>query len=120
MLRSLETQVRAHGLSLGQFDVLTHVARSEGLNQQELAGQLLVTKGNISHLVDRLEASGLVERRQGRGRACHLYATDAGLALLAAIIPAHDALIGDLLASLETDRLAELHETLRSLDRALE
>lgn len=120
IVRTLEAQVREHGLTLGQFDVLMHVARSEGLNQQELAGQLLVTKGNVSHLVDRLEGAGLVERRAGRGRACHLYPTGDGRALLAAIIPPHDALIGEMLASVPTERLADLHAALRDLDLALE
>lgn len=118
--RRTESQVRTQGLTLGQFDVLTHAARTEGLTQQEMAGQLLVTRGNISHLVDRLEGSGLVERRSGRGRACHLSPTAAGSALLAEIIPPHEAIIVDLFAASPTDRLADLHETLRELDRALE
>jgi len=120
LVRTLEAQVKEHGITLGQFDVLTHVVRREGLNQQELAGELLVTKGNISHLVDRLEGAGLVERRRGRGRACHLYPTAAGAALREAVIPPHNALIAAMFASLPADRLAALHETLRDLDRALE
>jgi DNA-binding MarR family transcriptional regulator len=119
MIRVLETQVKAHGISLAQFDVLTHVARSEGLKQQEVADQLLVTKGNISHLVDRLERSGLIERRSGRGRAYYLYPTAAGRELLATIIPPHNALIATMLASLDTERLVALHTTLRDLDLAL-
>ena len=120
MIRALENQVKAHGITLGQFDVLTHVARSEGLNQRELADQLLVTKGNISHLVDRLERAGLVERRSGRGRSCYLYPTQAGRKLLEEIIPPHNALIVEMLSSVETNRLGALHATLRDLDLALE
>lgn len=119
-VRAMETQVRGHGLTLGQFDVLTHVARSEGMSQRELADQLLVTKGNVSHLLDRLEGAGLVERRAGRGRVCHLYPTEAGRALLAAIIPPHDDLIVELFAGVPAERLTALHETLRDLDRAYE
>ncbi len=120
MIRVLESQVKAHGITLGQFDVLTHIARSEGLNQQELAHQLLVTKGNISHLVDRLERAGLVERRATRGRANYLYSTAAGRELLATIIPPHNETIVAMLASLEAQRLISLHETLRDLDFALD
>ena len=35
-------------------ETLGRDARSEGLNQRELGDELLVTKGNVSHLVDRL------------------------------------------------------------------
>ena len=68
MVRVLEAQVREHGLSPVKFDVLTHAARTAGLNQQELANQLLVTKGNVSHLVDCFERAGLIERRAGNVR----------------------------------------------------
>ncbi|MDQ3512470.1 MAG: MarR family transcriptional regulator [Chloroflexota bacterium] len=120
MVRALSSQVREHGLTLGQFDVLIHVVRSEGLNQQELADQLLVTKGNVSHLVNRLERSGHIERRSGRGRSCHLYPTPAGRDLLAAIVPRHFEVIEDMLSSLSTDQLVNMHQTLRDLDHALE
>ena len=116
VFRALDAQIQEHGLTIGQFDVLTHVARSEGLNQQTLANELLVTKGNVSHLVNRLEAAGLVERRTARGRAYYLYPTDAGRELLARIIPPHNALIEDLFRSVPDDRLATLHQTLRDLD----
>jgi DNA-binding MarR family transcriptional regulator len=120
MLRLLESQVKAHGLTLGQFDVLTHIARTEGLNQQELADQLLVTKGNISHLVDRLECAGLVERRTTRGRANHLYSTAAGRDVLVKIIPPHNAAIMAMFSCVSDDALVSLHTTLRDLDLQLE
>ena len=62
----------------------------------------------------------MVERRTARGRACYLYPTAAGRALLAAIIPPHNALIEARFASVPAERLVALHETLRDLDRALE
>lgn len=118
MSRVLETQVRRHGLTLGQFDVLTHVAMREGQTQQQLANELLVTKGNISHLVDRLEAAGLVERRDGHGRVRLLHLTPAGTALLGRVIPPHETLIAGLLASLVDQDLITLHTLLRGLDLA--
>jgi DNA-binding MarR family transcriptional regulator len=51
------------GLSIPQCDVLTTLTEREGVSQQELAKHLYVTKGNISGLIDRLEAAALVERR---------------------------------------------------------
>src|SRR3712207_8018674 len=53
--------------SNAQFDVLAHVGAAEGITQQQLADSLLVTKGNIAQLLDRMQKRGLIERRpQGR------------------------------------------------------
>src|SRR5579864_7785341 len=61
-------RLRAWDLSVAQFDALAQIRAAEGLMQQELADRLLVTKGNISQLIDRLAARGLI-RRQQEGRA---------------------------------------------------
>src|SRR5687768_11498667 len=91
--RAME-QIRQHGLSYGQFDVLAHVGAAPGISQQRLADSLLVTKGNASQLLDKMEASGLLERRQD-GRANHVFLTDKGAALYAAVVPEHEALIAE-------------------------
>src|SRR5437763_1327051 len=64
--------MRPHGLSVAQFDVLAHVGAAPGITQRELAESLLVTKGNVCQLLDRMESSGLLTRRQ-QGRANQLY-----------------------------------------------
>jgi DNA-binding MarR family transcriptional regulator len=58
------SKLRAVGLSLPQCDILTILSVEEGISQQDLAEKLYVTKGNISGLIDRLEAAGLVERHK--------------------------------------------------------
>jgi hypothetical protein len=47
-------ELKAVGLSIPQFDLLSTLTEREGVTQQELAGRLYVTKGNVSGLVDRL------------------------------------------------------------------
>ncbi|MFI5272222.1 MAG: MarR family winged helix-turn-helix transcriptional regulator [Ktedonobacterales bacterium] len=116
---ALVAQLRAHGLSLAQFDVLIQTGRHEGLTQQELADRLLVTKGNVCQLLDRMEDAGLLERRQ-EGRANRLALTDAGRRLYAEIVPEHEAEIARLLAPLARDEQRQLAALLRKLDSALE
>lgn len=73
---SMAERLRAVDLSVPQCDVLTTLTENEGVSQQDLAERLYVTKGNISGLVDRLAAAGLVERRDlpsdRRSHAIHL------------------------------------------------
>jgi DNA-binding MarR family transcriptional regulator len=67
MRLAIDNRLKTLGLSGPQCDVLTTLTEQEGLNQQELAERLYVTKGNISGLIDRLAAAGLVERRSIKG-----------------------------------------------------
>ena len=76
---AIAERLRGVDLSVPQCDVLTTLTEHEGVSQQDLAERLYVTKGNISGLVDRLAAAGLVERRDlpsdRRSHAIHLTAS---------------------------------------------
>lgn len=55
-------RLRAIGLSIPQFDLLSTLTEQDGITQQQLAERLYVTKGNVSGLVNRLAEQGLVKR----------------------------------------------------------
>jgi DNA-binding MarR family transcriptional regulator len=105
-------------LNTAHFDILAKVGAADGMTQQELAAALLVTKGNISQLLGKLEQEGLVMRRQ-EGRANCLSLTEQGHALYAVVVPRQEALIADLLAPLSRDEQHELLRLLRKLDHSL-
>src|ERR671920_716915 len=73
---AIARELKALGLSIPQFDLLSTLTEREGSSQQELAERLYVTKGNVSGLVDRMVEAGLVERRaipgDRRSNALHL------------------------------------------------
>lgn len=59
----LEAAVEPHDLSLAKFGLLARLASSgEPLSLRELAERCACVKSNITQLVDRLEAEGLVAR----------------------------------------------------------
>ena len=80
---SITALVREIGLSVPQCDVLTTLTEREGISQQDLAARLYVTKGNISGLIDRLEAAKLIERRsiEGDRRSHAIFLTPQGRTL---------------------------------------
>src|SRR5688572_1904405 len=90
---------RSQGLNAAQFDILAHIGAAPGMTQQQLADALLVTKGNISQLLGKMEHEGLVARRQEGHTNC-LSLTDQGQALFALVVPQQEALIAELLAPL--------------------
>jgi DNA-binding MarR family transcriptional regulator len=114
----LVAQLRARDVSLAQFDMLTQVNASEGLTQQELADRLLVTKGNICQLLDRMEDADLLVRRQD-GRANRIYLTAGGRRLAQEVLPEHESLIASLLSALTSDEQRQLRVLLRTLDHSL-
>src|SRR5919107_2418607 len=99
---AIARELKALGLSIPQFDLLSTLTEREGVSQQELAQRLYVTKGNVSGLVDRLVEAGLVERRAlpGDRRSNALYLTDKGRDLAERGIAAQRAYVTRTLGSL--------------------
>lgn len=126
---AIANRLRSYDLSVPQCDVLTTLTEREGMSQQELAARLYVTKGNISGLVDRLVASGLVERRtlQSDRRSHAIHLTPAGRDLARKGIEAQQAFVAETFGRIEPARLAqldgllvELRELVRSTGEPIE
>ena len=49
-------------LSLAQHEILINIRNNSGLTQKQLSDQLLVVKSNVTALIQKLEARGLVRR----------------------------------------------------------
>jgi DNA-binding MarR family transcriptional regulator len=117
--RAASEHLRASGLSVAQFDVLAQVGASEGCTQQALADHLLVTKGNVTQLLDRMEEAGLLTRHQ-QGRTKRVCLTDAGREVRERVITSHERLVEQQFAALTPDEQHQLLALLRRLDRTLE
>jgi DNA-binding MarR family transcriptional regulator len=89
----LAAQLAEHDLAPAEFEVLLRIARTPGqaMRMSDLAAQTLLTTSGITRVVDRLERDRLVERQacptDRRGAFAAL--TDAGLARLGLVLPAH-------------------------------
>jgi DNA-binding MarR family transcriptional regulator len=72
------------GVTRSQWWVLAFLSRRDGMTQTALSIDLDLTKVAIGGLLDRMEASGLVERRSDPkdGRARRVYLTKAGQKLV--------------------------------------
>lgn len=122
----LEREVRRRlgdGFTLPQFDVLNQLARRpEGMTFVELSRQLLVTAGNLTGIVDRLEREGLVLRRPHPAdrRAWRLTLTPRGWRAVSQTIPVHNRAVMRLMAALSQRDLRELRALLGRLRDRLE
>jgi DNA-binding MarR family transcriptional regulator len=116
--RASGEHLRGWDLSVAQFDVLAHVGAAEGISQRELAESLLVTKGNVCQMLDKMEGRGWILRRQ-EGRTNHLFLTEVGRKLFEEVVPAHEAMITERFSVLSEKEQTQLYELLRKFDRAL-
>jgi MarR family transcriptional regulator, organic hydroperoxide resistance regulator len=112
---------RRHGLSLPHLEVLLCLNHGEGISQQNLAERLLLTKGNICVMVQKMEGTGLLERRSDPDdhRFHRLYMTPAGKEKLREILPEHMAMTGRALRGLTLAEQKTLHELLCRVDDTL-
>ena len=90
MRRRFEQRAAALGFTRAQWQVLLHLSRNEGIHQAGLADIIEVEPISLVRILDKLQARGLVERRQDAGdRRCwrlHLTAdAHPSLALLQSI-----------------------------------
>jgi len=105
-----------HGTTLPRFDVMAALfRRREALSMSELSRLLLVSNGNATAVVDRLEADGLARRSQAAGdrRTVHVALTEAGVAAFEAMASSHEARLDGLLGGLTPEDMDALREILR-------
>ena len=64
--RDLRTRLRENfSITLPQFDVLSELERaSKPLTMSELSHELMVSNGNVTGVIDRLEKNGFIERHR--------------------------------------------------------
>jgi DNA-binding MarR family transcriptional regulator len=84
MRRRFDERAREVGATRAQWRTLTTLSRNEGLNQGALADILEVEPITLCRMIDRLEESGLVERRRDPAdrRAWQLFLTDKSKPML--------------------------------------
>jgi MarR family transcriptional regulator for hemolysin len=109
-----DQRVRPLGMTRAQWAVLSRLERSEGLKQSELAEALEIKPITLTRLVDRLCASGLVERRPDLEdrRAKRLYLTPAARPLVDRLAQLGEVMMQDVLAGIEDRTIAFMIEQL--------
>ena len=119
----ISADLRSADLTLARFHVLVALAKEGPMSQQKLADHLLVTKGNVVGLIDKLSARGLVERQLSATdrRVNVLRVTPSGRRMVERILPRQMHLIASLMQPLnprEATALNALLKRLRAVDTA--
>jgi DNA-binding MarR family transcriptional regulator len=120
-VRVIEDAIAGHGVNLGEFDVLAALRRSgagASLTPSTLARVAMVSPAGMTNRLDRLERSGLVDRRPDpddrRGSLVTLTARGTAVIdrAIESLVAAEAALVADVSE-------AERHRFDRTLDKLL-
>ncbi|MFG2578819.1 MarR family winged helix-turn-helix transcriptional regulator [Streptomyces malaysiensis] len=116
-VRAGQDWIRSRGLTMQQAFVLSYLADSPGAIQRDIAQATRTTAANVSGVLRGLEARDLVERRfeHGDERSKRVFATDAGIELVAGREEAMIAVDESILAPLTRSERAALQTLLNKI-----
>lgn len=121
LTRTVEAELRdylrrEHATTLPRFDVMAALhRRRDAMTMSELSRLLLVSNGNATAVVDRLERDGLVRRTPSPTdrRTVHVALTPEGAAAFESMAQGHEARLDALFCGLDAEDLDNLRDILR-------
>jgi DNA-binding MarR family transcriptional regulator len=121
MSTRFDQRARAYGTTRAQWRILAWLQRRPGLSQNELAAICELEPITVGRLVDRLEAQGLVQRRNDPAdrRIRRLHLLPAAEPILKEIAQQRDWMSRRLTGGLDEKTLADLADTLLHLKENL-
>jgi DNA-binding MarR family transcriptional regulator len=105
-------------VTLPRFDLMAQLEKSrDGLTLGEVSRRMMVSNGNVTGLVERLVAQGLLERgpHPSDRRAAYIRLTETGHRSFAEMAAAHKEWIAEIFADLKP---ADLHALMDLLGKA--
>ena len=108
-------KLTVRGLSQAQLELLRRVSAAPDGTQQDLVSALGVTRGNVSQLLTKLEAEGLV-LRFAVGTRKLLRVTKRGERLLESVLPGESELLAQHFAAFNKAELEQLLGLLARLE----
>ncbi|WP_256210628.1 MarR family winged helix-turn-helix transcriptional regulator [Sphingomonas sp. OV641] len=118
MLRKrFDERARQHGATRAQWKALLAISRNEGINQGNLADLLEVEPITLCRLIDRMQESGLVERRRDPNdrRAWQLFLTEKAGPVLEELHETADELMSQALLEISETQIDTMTELLNRI-----
>ncbi|MEK3722957.1 MarR family winged helix-turn-helix transcriptional regulator [Paenibacillus sp. FSL H8-0034] len=85
-IRETNQHLKKWDITAAQFDVLAQVGAAGRISQQDLADKLVVTKGNIAQIIQKVEELGWITREQD-WKTKYVSLTTEGKALFDDVVP---------------------------------
>ena len=119
--RAVACKVAEYDLTAPQFGVLEALFHLGPLSLGDLAEKLLVTGGNVTYVMDRLEDQGLVARERSGDdrRVVRAHLTTKGRATIEGVFPNHIGFVRGLVEELQPAEQDDLRDLLKKLGKGI-
>ena len=119
--KAISAKVQEYDLTVPQFGTLEALYHLGPLSLGDLADKLLVTGGNVTYVMDRLEGLGLVARYRSEKdrRVVHATLTPKGRDLVADVFPGHAEYVEHLCRHLSLEEQGQLRGLLKTLGKGV-
>lgn len=111
-----------HGITLPQFDVLAELDNAgEQLTMSELSQHLVVSNGNITGVIDRLEREKFLKRvRSDQDRRVqYIKLTEMGKKRFESIAADHEIWVAELFSALDRNEVDQMISTLKKTKESI-
>lgn len=114
-----DRDIRVKGLNRTEFGVLELLYHRGPQPLQQIGGKVLMSSGNITYVVDKLEKKSLVKRRTSKEDRRLIYAevTEEGCRFIEEIFPAHTTVIEQATGGLTAEEKRVASELLKKLGK---
>jgi len=112
-----DRDIRQHGLNRTEFGVLELLYHKGPQPLQQIGSKVLMSSGNITYVVDKLEKKGLARRRVSTEDRRLIYAevTEEGAAFMEKVFPEHASVISEAVAGLDAEEKKQAVTLLKKL-----
>ncbi|WP_425146421.1 MarR family winged helix-turn-helix transcriptional regulator [Deinococcus sp.] len=121
MSRQFQNKMAEYDVTRPQYSVLLRLLEDGPQTANALSGSMGVTPGNLTGVIDRLDAAGyLARQRDSSDRRCiDLSLTPAGEAKARELIPGIRGTVAGFFAALDEQQLAAFIASLKALEQTL-
>lgn len=112
-----DRDIRQHGLNRTEFGVLELLYHKGPQPLQQIGSKVLMSSGNITYVVDKLEKKQFVRRRVSLEDRRLIYAevTEEGSAFIEQVFPQHSEVIRQSVAGLTVEEQSQAAQLLKKL-----
>lgn len=117
-----DRDIRRYGLNRTEFGVLELLYHKGSQPLQQIGGKVLMSSGNITYVIDKLELKNYVKRKASTEDRRLIFAeiTDAGKELMEDVFPKHAVIIDQAVNGLSPDEKKAVSQLLKKLGKYAE
>ena len=121
LYQEIKRDVSKEQFTIPQFEILSCLDRTKGLPLSEIAERLLVSGGNVTGIIDRLERDGYVYRVRDKTdrRVVRALLTEKGFEIYKSFLPRYKEIMNKINSGLTFQERRQLQRLLKKLARGV-